>query len=99
MRAVDAAKNRSNRRVWLKKRSFWTAAIAGWWVNRGRSREAAARHVYVANFHPLWAEAMERWNSAYYCAKCDGVFVPGQSQFIPAGQARQTIFALEVFHA
>jgi hypothetical protein len=74
--------------------AYLVPVAAMWWVNRGKSKEAAARHAYVDRNHPLWVATMERWNSAYYCSKCDGVFVPNQSQFIPAGQASQTIFAL-----
>jgi len=65
-----------------------------WWVNRGRGKEAAARHAYVDTYHPRWLAAMDRWSRAYYCSKCDVVFLPGESQLIPAGQARGTIFAM-----
>jgi len=33
--------------------------------------EAKARH----------DEQMERWNHLYYCGRCDGTFLPGNSQF------------------
>jgi hypothetical protein len=59
-----------------------------WWQ---KQKEAAARHAYD---DPLWLVVMERWSRAYYCSKDDAVFLPGQAQLIPAGQARETIFAL-----
>ena len=64
-------------------------------VNSGKQKLATVRHAEVDRLHPLWLAAMERWNNAYYCSKCDGVFLPGRSQFIPAGQARETLFALQ----
>jgi len=27
--------------------------------------------------YPRWQEAMDRWNSMYYCRRCDVVYVPG----------------------
>lgn len=28
---------------------------------------------------PAWEAAMDKWNRLFYCHRCDGVFVPGQS--------------------
>lgn len=27
--------------------------------------------------YPRWQETMDRWNSMYYCRRCDMVYVPG----------------------
>lgn len=26
---------------------------------------------------PEWEKAIQMWNQLYYCARCDGVFIPG----------------------
>lgn len=65
-----------------------------WWVNRGKSKEAAERHAIVGHYHPLWMAAMDRWNRAYYCSKCDGVFLPGQTQLTPVDVAQKTVFSM-----
>jgi Flp pilus assembly protein TadB len=35
---------------------------------------------------PLWEKAMERWEEMYYCANCDGVFLPWERVFVPVAQ-------------
>lgn len=33
---------------------------------------------------PRWQRMMRLWNRLFYCARCDGVFVPGLTQLVPA---------------
>lgn len=30
-----------------------------------------------------WQQAARKWLQLYYCARCDGVFIPGASPFAP----------------
>lgn len=39
-----------------------------------------------------WQEAMRRWNSLYYCARDDGVFVPGEGHWYPANSLESAIW-------
>jgi len=32
-----------------------------------------------------------RWDTAYYCGRCDGVFIPGENEFAPINQFRKFI--------
>jgi hypothetical protein len=54
----------------------------------GQNRRAA-----VARRHPLWEPAMARWQQAYYCAKCDAVFIPGLVGLVPARDAQGSLFS------
>lgn len=40
-----------------------------------------------------WETAMRRWESLYYCARDDGVFVPGEMSLIPIGQVQTYLYA------
>jgi hypothetical protein len=33
-----------------------------------------------------WHQARDRWEQLAYCARCDGVFLPGQARLVPAEQ-------------
>ncbi len=35
---------------------------------------------------PLWEKAMDRWDEMYYCANCDGVYIPWERKFVPVAQ-------------
>jgi hypothetical protein len=54
---------------------------------------AARRRKESARLHPLWDQAMVRWNRAYYCAKCDGVFLDRETALMEP----ETLFAIEPF--
>ncbi len=41
-----------------------------------------------------WERAMERWNRLFYCARCDGIFIPGERGFTPIGQMQQALFKM-----
>jgi len=60
--------------------------IYRWLVGKTR-RDAVARR------HPLWEPAMARWQQAYYCAKCDGVFIPGLVGLVSARDAQGSLFS------
>jgi hypothetical protein len=36
--------------------------------------------------------AEERWDSAYYCGRCDGVFIPGSGRFAPIESFRSLLY-------
>lgn len=38
-----------------------------------------------------WQNAMDRWNSMYYCFRDDGVFIPGEKEFAPLERMQQLI--------
>jgi hypothetical protein len=59
------------------------------------ARIQTAQAAQAAALQPLWRAAMDRWSNAYYCSKCDGVFLAGSDMpLVPASQARSTLFAL-----
>ncbi len=41
---------------------------------------------------PDWQIAMDRWDSLYYCAHCDGVFTPSQGGLVPSKQMRSLLY-------
>jgi hypothetical protein len=41
-----------------------------------------------------WQLAIAHWNSLYYCAQCDAVFVPGQDKAIPSKRMSSLLNAL-----
>jgi hypothetical protein len=61
------------------------------WYQRKRQ---GLRHRELARVHPLWWAAIQRWRQAYYCSKCDRVFVPRLTGLMTTTQAQQTIFSL-----
>lgn len=42
--------------------------------------------------HAQWQQAMAKWEHLYYCARDDGVFVPGQPSLIRVGRLRDWLF-------
>lgn len=36
-------------------------------------------HTFAQFSLPKWEEAMNRWNSMYYCRRCDVIYIPGDS--------------------
>ena len=39
-----------------------------------------------------WQRAMNRWDSLYYCAHCDGVFTPSQGGLVASKQMRSLLY-------
>jgi hypothetical protein len=39
-----------------------------------------------------WKRAIARWNQLYYCSRDDGVFIPGQSHFVPVDQMTDFLY-------
>lgn len=39
-----------------------------------------------------WERATQRWDSLFYCARCDGVFIPGEARFTPVEQYLQALY-------
>ena len=40
-----------------------------------------------------WERAKHRWERLYYCARDDGVFIPGETPFIPIGRIQEFLYA------
>ena len=58
--------------------------VAFWYKKEAPKRQAQ----YQADLFS-YRRAMEKWNNLYYCARDDGVFIPGPgAQFIPIGSMR-----------
>jgi len=60
-----------------------------WWF----WKKTQARHAEFDSAHLAWREVMGRWDATDHCARCHGVFIPGQTPFIPAGPQSAAIFA------
>lgn len=41
---------------------------------------------------PLWQRAIKRWDSLYYCFRCDGGFIPGQNRFVPIASIQSFLY-------
>jgi hypothetical protein len=39
-----------------------------------------------------WTAAMNRWDALYYCARCDGVFIPGQDKLVPSKKMHEFVY-------
>lgn len=55
---------------------------AGWRQLQSASEQ---RNVHDAGVQ-AWEVSYERWQRLYYCFRDDGVFIPGQSSFVPVNQ-------------
>lgn len=42
-----------------------------------------------------WHRAHKRWEQLAYCARCDGVFAPGQARLVPADQLQSYLYQEE----
>ena len=40
-----------------------------------------------------WEKAMSCWEPLYYCARDDGVFIPGETTFIPIDKVQEFLYA------
>lgn len=59
-------------------------------VWRQARADAQLRKAIVA-----WHRASERWQQLYHCARCDGVFIPGQPSLTPVDQALMMLYTNE----
>jgi hypothetical protein len=41
---------------------------------------------------PIWQYAIRRWNTLFYCMRCDGVFIPGNNSFATANQIQMYLY-------
>jgi hypothetical protein len=39
-----------------------------------------------------WNQAISKWNQLFYCARCDGVYILGQNEFIPIEQMTSFLY-------
>ena len=61
---------------------LFSSIRAGWRQIRLTSEQ---RNSYDARVQ-VWEDSRKRWQQLYYCFRDDGVFLPGQSSFIPINQ-------------
>jgi hypothetical protein len=69
--------------------------LFGWplyhlWSTHQQAQAAKAAYESAV---PRYQEATRRWDRLYYCFRCDGAFVPGLSQLIPASGVTDFLFA------
>ena len=64
---------------WSISLAFIVVIIATFLIVRYRQAAATRRM-------PAWEKAMNRWEEMYYCANCDGVFLPWERRFVPVAQ-------------
>ncbi|MDW8234360.1 MAG: hypothetical protein RMJ54_16390 [Roseiflexaceae bacterium] len=55
-------------------------------------RQARASRYFRRAF-VAWHRASERWQQLHYCARCDGVFLSGQTSLTPVDQVRMLLYA------
>lgn len=55
-------------------------------------RQARASRYFRRAFS-AWHHASERWQQLYYCARCNGVFLPGQTALTPVEQVQMLLYA------
>lgn len=60
------------------------------WVSRRRHAHRVRR---LAVEKQRWDGAILRWEHLYYCARDDGVFVPGETSLIPIDQLHTYLYA------
>jgi hypothetical protein len=63
--------------------------VLTWWF----WKKTQARHAEFDSAHLAWRGVMERWDATEHCARCQGVFIPAQTPFIPAGPQSAALFA------
>lgn len=68
---------------------LFSSIRAGWRQIRLTSEQ---RNSYDARVQ-VWEDSRERWQQLYYCFRDDGVFLPGQSSFIPINQMSEYLKA------
>ncbi len=52
-------------------------------IYRYTKRKNALNYAQYMDQMPHWQSAMAKWEDLFYCHRCDGVFLPGQSFFVP----------------
>lgn len=71
----------------------WIAGILVFVLLAYRQARIEGAHLKeVRQATPVWEKAMQRWGSAFYCYRCDGVFIPGENRFIPIEQMRSFLY-------
>ena len=55
-------------------------------------RHRLANNRWAQPEHPRWERAMTRWQSLYYCARDDCVFIPGENQAVPLAQMHDYLY-------
>ncbi len=66
--------------VWVGSSAAIFCWIGGNWLLRWKPRQEARDAEKVSE----WASVRRRWESLFYCSRCDGVFVPDMSPLVPA---------------
>src|SRR2546421_10632092 len=53
------------------------------WICRGVGRTNTLNYQQSEAQMPHWHRAISKWQRLFYCCRCDGVFLPGQSFLVP----------------
>lgn len=67
-----------------------TLALWAGWIFSKRQREKQQHYDGVEL--PRWERAAARWTQLYYCARDDGVFIPGQGQLVPVDRVASFLY-------
>lgn len=57
-----------------------------------QSRIDTEYNEYLQQWGPRFSTAKGKWNSLYYCHKCDGVFLPGHVPLVPTDHMTDYLF-------
>lgn len=61
-------------------------------INLYIRRKNLIKYTQVKAQMPHWQRANATWQHLYYCYRCDGVFLPGQSFLIPSEYMREFLY-------
>ncbi|HVB60724.1 MAG TPA: hypothetical protein VNE61_05965 [Ktedonobacteraceae bacterium] len=62
------------------------AFLRAWYIAR-------SRRIRAEILLPQWQIAISRWQQLYYCHRCDGVFLSGQTFLVPKEQKMSLLYA------
>lgn len=61
-------------------------------IYHGHHVRVSKERAWAEKETPHWQKLMAKWNSLYYCHRCDGVFFPGQSHLIPSVRMKDYLY-------
>ncbi len=74
----------------LMATAFWSIPIIGFIV--WKQQQAAANRARHKKAREKWQRAKERWGRLFYCGRCDGVFVPGETRFVSTPKMDELLY-------
>lgn len=58
----------------------------------GHNNRVSKERAWAESQMPGWQRVMAKWNSLYYCHRCDSVFIPGQSRLIAPVRVKNYLY-------